>query len=81
MLASMRGAASKSEMKPNMHTGFFHWGETVMWKCAMWEGLVSASSTLVLILETATRELIRYLSGSDVSTTSGLPFPQADLHP
>lgn len=78
MLASMGGAASKSEMKPNTHMDFFHWDETLQCgsvQLCLWR----ASSTLVLILETATKDLIRYLSGRDVSTTSGLPlFPQAE---
>lgn len=81
MLASMGGAASKSEMKPNTHMDFFNWDETLQCgnvQFCLWRGQVPASSILVLILETATRDPIRYLSGRDVSTTvsSG-----RDLHP
>lgn len=82
MLTSMGGAARKAEIKPNTHTGFFHWDETLQCgsvQFCLWEGQVPASSTLVFILETATSNLIRYLSGRDVSTTSGLPpFSQAE---
>lgn len=82
MFASMGGAASKSEMKPNTHMDFFNWDETLQCvnvQFCLWRGQVPASSTLVLILETATRDLIRYLSGRDVSTASDLLlFPQAE---
>lgn len=81
MLASMGGAARKSEMKPNMHTGFFHWDETLQCRSVQFclrEGQVPASSTLISILETATRDLIRYFSGRDVRNASGLLFPQAE---
>lgn len=82
MLASMGGAASKSEMKPNTHMDFFNWDETSQCgnvQFCLWRGQVPASSALVLILETATRDLIRHLSGRDVSTASDLPlFPQAE---
>lgn len=73
----MRGAATNPEMKTNMYTGFFLCDQICSVKVcdyAWWE--VTESSTLALILETATRKLIRYLSGRDVSSTSGLPlFP------
>lgn len=65
-----------------MHVGFFHWDEALQCgsvQFCLWEGQVPASSTLVLILETARRDLIRYLSDRDVATSSGLPlFPQAE---
>lgn len=58
MLASMGGAASNSEMKPNMHMEFFHWDETLLCgsvQVCLGRGQVPANSTLILILETATR--------------------------
>lgn len=82
MLTSMGDAASKSEIKPNTHMDFFHWDETFQCgsvQSCLWRGQVPASGTLILILETAIRDLIRYLSGRHVSTSSDLPlFPQAE---
>lgn len=82
MLASMGGAASNSEIKPNTHIESFNWDETLQCgsvQVCLGRGQVPASSTLVFILETATRDLVWYLSGRDVSIASDLPlFPQAD---
>lgn len=81
MLATMRGAAIKPEMKPNQHTALFHWDETQQYgsvQFCLWAGQVPASSILVLIMETSTSDLIIYLSGRGVSTSGDLPLSQAE---